>query len=156
MSRFEEWDFLVEKAEKLERYEGHVYWEHHRIINGQSASGVETEYMFSESADDICKYLTENGIPVPEYVFAAVKRTFSGLLTEAIIQDYLRAEHFLAGLQNRSCHSDACYDFAGVEDLHSAICAFNSKNKGRSIYIPDFSRMVRVPPAPVEETDAHN
>jgi len=113
----------IEKAQKLESWDGWVYWE-----------GIEGEYF--DSIDDLLEAFEDNHChDIPEFVFTCKPIHFRAPDVEDLIAGCLDG------------HYEDAYDAinkASYRQLSEALSKFEKDNSHIVSYEPDFTKMVRV------------
>jgi hypothetical protein len=115
---------MLERAEKLESWDGWVYYEN---------AGYQDGYF--QSVDDLIEWLADNvdfESDWPEYVFVC-KGRFDGIRLDRVLEDI-----------EQDMYEDVRNDLHGIPELEAAINAFNTANVGVLTYEPDYSKAVRV------------
>jgi hypothetical protein len=116
----------IEKAEKLESWEGWVYLEGYGYKEG-----------YFESMEDLLEYLDEEEKetdPRPEWAFVCKTIPFKGPALNSIIESCCE-----------EMYEDAEESLSGLGELEAAIREFSEANKRMVSYCPDYKRVARIP-----------
>jgi hypothetical protein len=118
----------IEKAEKLETFDGPVQWDG---ISGDWGDGFcESVESFAEHWDDRdCDEASR-----PEFVWTCEPSKVAQIDLDSVLESV--CDDMDEGAPDR---------LSGVDELLAAVKIFNEKNKDVISYTPDYKRMVRVP-----------
>lgn len=118
----------LEKAKKLESWDGWVFWGGHGMNEGYFENLEALHEWHEEQIAD-----GEKVSPLPEFVHVCKTEPFRGLDIDDLIE---------------RCTEDsfdgAADQITGREELEAACKAFNAANVGLVSYTPDWGRVVRV------------
>jgi hypothetical protein len=119
----------IEKAEKLDSWDGPVQWDGVRGGWGDGFFSSLDELIESLEDDD-----DDDGAELPEYVWCCKEAKRARISLSSVLENLAE-----------DMYEDAADNFQGVDELQAAVDKFNELNKSVISWEPNYKRMVRVP-----------